>query len=275
VRIFGLTGNHIIGNSYNIYIYIYKGIKKGVNMKQRSFLISCLLALSGILIVGSIYNSDLLVKLNKVNALSPNLIAYNIESLDYYSPNDFIRIRNEYENKDIVGLLKINDTNLKVLVTQATDNNKYLINNIYGERDVRGNPFLDYRVNINSSSKLLIYGHNSDTYDVPFKELENYYDEDFYLNHKYIDLITEQHAWRYKIFSVYVETENWDYMNLDFKDDEEKYNHFNDLKNRSFYDTGEEISPNDNILILQTCSFKNEYANYNKKYLLIIARRVD
>ena len=50
--------------------------------------------------------------------------------------------------------------------------------------------------------------------------------------------------------------------------------HLEKLKSKSIYDTGENISPDDNILILQTCSFKKEYENFNKKYLLIIARRV-
>ena len=41
------------------------------------------------------------------------------------------------------------------------------------------------------------------------------------------------------------------------------------------YDTGVDISASDNILILQTCSYKEEYSKYNKKYLLVISRRVD
>ena len=46
------------------------------------------------------------------------------------------------------------------------------------------------------------------------------------------------------------------------------------LKKRMMYDTGTEIDPNDDILILQTCSYKEEYSKYNKKFLLVISRRV-
>ena len=41
------------------------------------------------------------------------------------------------------------------------------------------------------------------------------------------------------------------------------------------YDTGVEITPEDKILILQTCSYKEEYSQYNKRYLLIVSRKVE
>ena len=48
----------------------------------------------------------------------------------------------------------------------------------------------------------------------------------------------------------------------------------NKLKNRSIYDEEIELTSNDEILILQTCSSLEKYRNYEKKYLLIILRRV-
>ena len=35
------------------------------------------------------------------------------------------------------------------------------------------------------------------------------------------------------------------------------------------------LSKNDNILIMQTCSNNQEYKNYAKKYLLVISKRID
>ena len=46
------------------------------------------------------------------------------------------------------------------------------------------------------------------------------------------------------------------------------------LKSKSMYDTGVEVTKDDEILILQTCSTHKDYHNYQKKYLLIILRRV-
>ena len=46
-------------------------------------------------------------------------------------------------------------------------------------------------------------------------------------------------------------------------------------KDKSLYDTGKELNQDDEILILQTCSNHEDYKNYDKKYLLIISRRID
>ena len=63
----------------------------------------------------------------------------------------------------------------------------------------------------------------------------------------------------YEIFSVYIETGNWDYMKVNFSSKAKWYSHLRDLKNRSMYDTGVDISSDDDILILQTCSKNKDY----------------
>lgn len=243
------------------------------NMKKRTF-INCLLFMVIVLLIICTFNHyHELFNLHNVNAKSLNenkTLAINDNQID------FLKLRQEYNNDEIIGLLKIPNTKINELITQATDNKKYLTKNIYNERDIIGNPFLDYRVKLEESpNKILIYGHNSITYDTPFRELEDYYDKDYYDDHQYVELITEQGLWRYKIFSIYIETQDWSYMNLEYDNSDEWLDHLERLRMKSIYDTGESVSQDDSILIIQTCSFKEEFANYNKKYLLIIARRVD
>ena len=91
---------------------------------------------------------------------------------------------------------------------------------------------------------------------------------------KYVDLTTSTTKKKYEIFSVYVEPEDYSYMNINFSSDSEYLNHLKKLKSKSMYDTGVEVTSNDEILILQTCSSLKKYRNYEKKYLLIILRRV-
>ena len=184
-------------------------------------------------------------------------------------------IKSSYKNKEIVGLLEIPNTEYKTLITQSSDNKKYLNHDEYGNKNRIGNPFLDYRVNIDSSKKILIYGHNSRYVDMPFKILENYYDLDYFKNHKYITLKTNSGTYKYEIFSVFVETSDWDYMKIKFKNEDEWIDHLNKLKSKSIYDTEVDVSENDNILILQTCSTKKEYRKFKKKFLLIVCRRVN
>ena len=88
--------------------------------------------------------------------------------LDYF--------RNYYLNDDIIGSIKINGTKIDNLIVKTTNNKYYLNHTIKKEYDERGSIFLDYRVNLNSK-QLNIYGHNSNVYDLPFRELEKYLDK--------------------------------------------------------------------------------------------------
>ena len=183
-------------------------------------------------------------------------------------------LRKEYNNEDIKGILEIENTDYIVPVLQGKDNEYYLNHDAYGKSNYMGAIYLDYRVDIDSSRKLLIYGHNSSNIDMPFKILEEFYDKDYYDNHKYVDLTTSTTKKKYEIFSVYVEPEDYSYMNINFSSDEEYLNHLKKKKSKSMYDTGVEVSSTDEILILQTCSTHKDYSSYSKKYLLIILRRV-
>lgn len=184
------------------------------------------------------------------------------------------KLQEKYNNDDVVGILEINNTEFAVPLLQGEDNDYYL-NHLPDKREnFMGSVYLDYRVNIDSSKKLLIYGHNSSNIDMPFKILEEFYDKDYYDNHKYVEITTSTMKKKYEIFSVYVETSDFSYMNINFENDEEWLNHLKKLKDRSMYDTGVNVSSDDEILILQTCSEHKDYRNYQNKYLLIILRRV-
>ena len=63
-------------------------------------------------------------------------------------------------------------------------------------------------------------------------------------------------------------------MKTEFKSNEDRFNHINNFRDKSMYDTGVSLEKNDNILILQTCSTHDEYDKYNKKYLLIVAKEI-
>ena len=184
-----------------------------------------------------------------------NVIDYNIE---------LNKLRKFYNNNDIVGVLSIGNTNLNEIIMQGVDNNYYLRHTVYRDYDWRGQTFLDYRVDIDNSKKIIIYGHNSESYNLPFKVLEHYYDKEY-----------GNGVNTYLIYSVYVEVSDWTYYNkMTFENDNDYYKHLLTLKSKSMYETGVNISSNDDILIIQTCSILEKYSNYENKFLLIIAKKV-
>lgn len=214
------------------------------------------------------------------------IIYFNIGKYDEYYINNTIPVMKEeyieqitslkekYNNKDVVGTISIDNTEFNTVVMQGNDNSYYLNHLPDKTYNINGSIFLDYRVDIDESDKLLIFGHSSPNYFLPIMIIENYKDEDYYKEHKYIYLSSIKEVKKYEIFSVFVETLDWSYMNLNYASKDEYLNHLQNLKSKSFYDTGVEVNKDDKILIMQTCSNMKEYSKYSKKYMLVIAKEV-
>lgn len=182
------------------------------------------------------------------------------------------KLREEYNNEDIIGIIKIVGTDINEVLVQANDNKYYLSHDLYKNNDIYGSVFLDHRCS-KDSKKMLIFGHNDFKDKTPFSNLENYMSRDYFKDNQFIEILIDDVKMKYQIFSVYIETSDFTYMNL--KIDDNTYN--NDLvkyKNNSLYDTGVDVDSDDRILILQTCSNHKDYQKFKDKYLLIIAKLV-
>lgn len=178
--------------------------------------------------------------------------------------NELAYYKEHYLNDDIIGSLKIEGTNINTLLVKANDNEYYLNHSLNKQYDEIGSIFVDYRVNLDSK-QINIYGHNSNVYDVPFKELEKFLNKDFYENHKYITIWDGIKANTYEIFSVQIITNNYEYMNVNSNNWSK---HIKEL-NKSIYDTKLQATINDDILVIQTC-------NYNpiNSFLIINSKKV-
>lgn len=178
--------------------------------------------------------------------------------------------REYYDNDNIVGRIEIEGTSINEYIFQSEDNSYYLNHNRDNKEDIKGEIFLDYRVSL-SDRIILIYGHNSTFMKTPFKELEKYENKDFFKKYSDINIYTNDIKVTYRIFSVYVEDEDYSYMNINYEDDE-YLEHINYLKDNSWYNSDVSLNGNDRIVILQTCSFNKKYGK--NKYLLVIGKEI-
>lgn len=226
-----------------------------------------LISISGIIIYKKSQESSFkkFLLVDEVNDIEDKKEVYQEEITD---------LQNTYNNTDIVGTLEIENTDYKVPVVQGNDNKFYLKHLPNKEYSIMGSIFLDYRVNINASQKLLIYGHNSSYYDMPFKILENYYNQEYLISHPYVVIKTKDKIRKYEIFSLYIATSDYRYMNVKFTKDEYQ-EHVKYLKENSMYNIETNLNNNDNILILQTCSTRKDYLKYKKKYLVIAFHEIN
>lgn len=157
------------------------------------------------------------------------------------------------ENKDQKFTLSINNLITKEPVMQTTDNEFYMNHNNKKEEFIGGSLFVDYRVNLNSTRKIIIYGHSSSTVDIPFTKLLGYKKQDFFLKHQDIELSYKDKKEIYQVFTVMLLKEDYFYTRLEFTD-EAFIKHLEELKEKSIYDTGINIDKTNKLLILQTCS---------------------
>lgn len=188
------------------------------------------------------------------------------ENIEIDSANDRV-VKNDYIvsllpiNPDVVGWLKVNNTNVDYPVVQANDNDYYLKHNLYKEADKNGWIFMDYRNSHNFlDANTIIYGHNMYYSGVMFGTLINAYKKTWYTNPENLvisyDTIYESN--KYQIFSIYKVQKTKDYLKTYFGSDEEFTEYIHLVKGRSINDFGIEVNPGDKILTLSTCTGDNQ-----------------
>lgn len=181
----------------------------------------------------------------------------------------------QQKNKDTIGWIYIDGTTVNDVVVKVNyndDNKYYLRRNANGENDNDGCYYADWRCktgNRNSISKnTVVYGHNlgrSASGLIPdyqnhangpkFAQLLKYQDEEFAKTHPYIYYSTIEEDMVWQVFAVFYTDIKFDYIEPNPADAT-----FNSLLKKaqdlSFYNYDVEVSSNDKILTLSTCTYR-------------------
>lgn len=194
------------------------------------------------------------------------------------------------ENPDVAGWITVDDTKIDNVVLQTDNNEYYLDKDFYGNRNIAGQIYIDYRCvandyDKNQSNNLIIYGHNQadqtmfgtlKKYKIKKDNTKNF---DFYLDHPTFKFSNLYEEYTYKIVAMFVvEVEPYqtrDGVVFDY------HNYINFGKNRTFSDfkenilartavnTGVDFDENDKFVTLSTCSNEFEPSRF-----VVIGRRV-
>lgn len=205
----------------------------------------------------------------KPKSVEKNITTRKIEQVKPLSNISIKSLQEKYQNSDIVGTISIDNIINDEIIVKSTDNSYYLNHNIKKEESIGGSLFLDYRINLSNTRKIIIYGHSSKEVEIPFTILEEYVDINFLKQHPNITLTTDNEKELYQIFSVMKVIDDYSYTRLSF-DDDNFVNHLNELNEKSIYPIYFEAKKEDKVLILQTCSQQEE-----GKYIVISAVRVE
>lgn len=157
-------------------------------------------------------------------------------------------------NKDAVGWIWIEDSHISYPVVQGRDNARYLTRTYDGKYNILGSIFVDYRIPGDFSARnTVVYGHNMKN-DAMFGTLEKYREWEYYEDHRFVYILTEGKALKYKVFSAYVTDAYGDSYTMNFNSDAAYANYIQKMKSNSMLDTGVEVSGEDQIITLSTCT---------------------
>ena len=162
------------------------------------------------------------------------------------------------QNPDTVGWIEIPGTGISYPLMQADDNAYYLNHTFSGKVNSAGSIFMEQ---LNSSDftdlHTIIYGHNMKNGSM-FAGLKNYSSPSYLVSHPtvYLDLADGTHA--YQIFSVYEAAADSDSYTIGFAPDEQYEEYLRTIKGRSEYDTGVDVTKDDFIITLSTCTRSGE-----------------
>ena len=223
-------------------------------MKTKKTIIKIMMVLCLGLLIYSTYNIIGWYIDNKKNESIKEEINKIIDLDEDDNTIDFKELKKK--NNDIVAYLKVNNTKIDYVVVKGTDNKFYLKHNLYKEYNRAGWIFMDYHNRLDGTDKnIVIYGHNTRDKSM-FGTLRNIVTKEWYENtdNHIINLVLEDKILTYHVFSTYtIKVEDY-YINTIFKNNSEFDKFIKTLKKRSVYNYGIEVSGEDSILTLSTCT---------------------
>lgn len=165
-------------------------------------------------------------------------------------------------NHDVIGWISIPGTQIDYPFAQGDDNQWYLDHNLYGEEDKAGTIFMDYRMTLDGQDRhQILYGHHL-RQGTMFTDLMNYKDPAFFQKNRRIILDRLDHREIWEIFSVYVTSVDFYYIETCFADDQAWLSFIEAIQSRSMHDSSIRLSADDQVLTLSTCTYEFENARF-------------
>ena len=183
----------------------------------------------------------------------------------FNNETDLSSVREKYGNDEIIAELYIPDL-IDVYIAQASDNDYYLNHSLYRKKDIKGSEYMDYRVN-KDSKQINLYGHNSSTFNIPFRKLEKFLDKEFFESHPYAILTLDGEERAYEILAIKEVSTDYEHMKVN---PDSMVEHIDKLKNNAKYVRNIEYDEDTKLLVMQTCSYAHK-----DNYYVITAIEVD
>jgi sortase B len=149
-----------------------------------------------------------------------------------------------------------------VPVTQANDNAFYLEHDVNKQKNKAGSIFMDYRNNVELSNRnLILYGHDMLDKSM-FAAILSYESKYYWDAHPIIHFDTKFNNQDWEVFSAYTTDVNFDYIQTDFKSNQEYKQFLQLIQKKSLHSSTIKLTEDDTILTLSTCSYAFNNARF-------------
>lgn len=202
---------------------------------------------------------------------SGKLTENNQEAINWYELADVDIASLKNLNSDIIGWIFFENEDISYPILFSGDNEKYLRTSFDGSYATAGSLFVDGANNPKfDDSHTIIYGHNMKNLSM-FGKLKFYNrDEKYYDTHQFFQILTDECIYRYQIFAYETVDDNSFIYSVPFAADDNFQTFILKIKQISQKDTGIEVSKDNKIITLSTCS-----TNGDQYRFVVHAVRVD
>ena len=157
-------------------------------------------------------------------------------------------------NPEVFAWLNVYGTNIDYPVAQGPDNMKYVNTNVEGLYSLSGTIFLDYNNSKDFSDfNSILYGHHMEKQTM-FGEIGYFSDENMFNSHRYGNIYFDEKDHGIEFFAfLHVDAYDNSVFTANVKG-EERQGYLDNLFAKAMYQRDMEITIEDNIIMLSTCS---------------------
>ncbi len=171
--------------------------------------------------------------------------------------SQYLSVDHEYlrgVNSEYIGWINIPDTNINYPVVQHSNNQYYTSVSFEGKWSGGGAIFADYRNSDDwSDFHTVLYGHLLKNKTM-FWYISQYQKQSYWDEHQTIEIYTDGQVEVYTVFSFFKTTSTSEVYTFTFEDDVAKLQYINMLVENSYYSSSVNVTVNDKILTLSTCT---------------------
>ncbi len=197
---------------------------------------------------------DLRNNKNETKELIQDVINIEIEEEKEVFKIDFEKLLSI--NSDTIGWIRFNQDKVNNPIVHTSDNSYYLKRSFEKKSNQAGAIFMDYRNTSFNDKNVVLFGHAM-LDDTMFGSLQDIFKNDFFdtKENNYIQIYNKDNELlTYQIFSYYIIEKEEYYIITSFKSDSDFNKFIDTITKRSYKKFDVEVSTNDNILTLSTCS---------------------